>query len=250
MFSATMSNVKTMRDSIDTISQLIDEGLFNIKPDGLELVATDRAMVAVIDFKLASSSFDNYEFEKETSMALNLINLLTILKRASNNDKLIMQLDEENSKLKLKIEGSYTRSFYIPLLEINADDIPPISQLDFPASATLDSSIISQGISDADIIADSVIIKLTPEGFSMNAEGDSSKTKLDIGKDVDVLSELNVKEDVQARYPLDYLKKIIKASRLADTAKIQMGNDYPMKIEFKGEGVSMSMVIAPRVSEE
>jgi hypothetical protein len=49
---------------------------------------------------------------------------------------------------------------------------------------------------------------------------------------------------------LDYLKKIIKASRITEKAKLQLGTDYPMKIEFNGENASLSMVLAPRVSEE
>ena len=55
MFNVVTNNPKLLKDSIETISQLIDEGSFKIKPTGIELVATDRAMVAVVDFKLNSS---------------------------------------------------------------------------------------------------------------------------------------------------------------------------------------------------
>ena len=185
MFSASLSDVKLLKDSIDTISQLIDEGVFNIKTDCLEMVATDRAMVAVVDFKLSKTAFDNYETDKETSIALNLLNFLTILKRTGSGDKLFLKLDEDNNKLEVNIEGISKRKFSIRLLEINTEDIPPISQLDFPASAEVNASILEQGISDADIIADSVIMGLSPNEFTMRAESDSSNTKLKVEKQVE-----------------------------------------------------------------
>ncbi|MEM5811049.1 MAG: DNA polymerase sliding clamp, partial [Candidatus Aenigmatarchaeota archaeon] len=59
------------------------------------------------------------------------------------------------------------------------------------------------------------------------------------------------KNEVRSRYPIDYLKKMIKASKIADSATVRLGQDYPMKLEFKsGDKVSMTFVLAPRVSEE
>jgi DNA polymerase III sliding clamp (beta) subunit (PCNA family) len=57
--------------------------------------------------------------------------------------------------------------------------------------------------------------------------------------------------DVRARYPLDYLKKMIKASKIADSVVVEWGKDYPMKLEFKSKDkCQLSFILAPRVSEE
>ena len=84
----------------------------------------------------------------------------------------------------------------------------------------------------------------------MFAEGDSSKTELILEGGNESLISLNTKQQVKSRYPLDYLKKIIKASRLAPIAKIQLGTDYPMRIEFAGKNISLRCILAPRVSED
>lgn len=249
MFYAVTNNPKILRDSIDTISQLIDEGTFMIRNDGIQLVATDRAMVAVVDFKLSSTAFETYECNKEVSMGLNLMNFLTILKRAGANDVLKLRLGDEDNKLEIVLEGTSTRKFAIPLLELSTDEIPPISQLDFAAQAQVKSTILEEGIADADIIADSIVLELNAENMRMFAEGDSSKTELSVKKGAD-LNEINARDIVKSRYPLDYLKKIIKAAKISDNVKIQIGNDYPMKIEFKGSDASITMVLAPRVSED
>ncbi len=249
MFNAVTNNPKILKDSIETISQLIDEGTFKIKPDGIELVATDRAMVAVVDFKLKSTAFELFECDKEMNAGLNLLNFLVILKRAGSNDTLKLNLKDDDNKMEITLEGSSVRKFAIPLLELSTEEIPPINQLEFAAQAQIKSGVLEQGIADADIIADSVIIELSANNLKMFAEGDSSRTELDVKKGAD-LTQITVRETVKSRYPIDYLKKMIKASKIADDVKIQIGNDYPMRIGFAGSDASLTMVLAPRVSED
>jgi proliferating cell nuclear antigen len=250
MFKAATKDSRLLRDSIDTISQLIDDGLFKLKKDGIELMASDRAMVSFVDFKLKASSFDEYECSEDKAIGLNLLNLLTVLKRANSNDKLTLNLDEKENKLEVILEGDSKRKFAIPLIEISREDMPQIDKLEFGASAELRADIFEQGINDADIVADSVVIEITPENLRMSAEGNSSKTELNLEKGNEALFDLNTKEKINSRYSLEYLKKMIKGSRLSEKAKIMLGKDFPLKIEFKGENANLSMILAPRVAEE
>ncbi|MBU3905238.1 MAG: proliferating cell nuclear antigen (pcna) [Nanoarchaeota archaeon] len=249
MFNAVTSNPKSFRDSIDTISQLIDEGLFKVSREGIKLVATDRAMVAVVDFKLSSAAFDEYNCDGDKEIGLNLLNFLTILKRAGTDDKMKLELKDDN-KLEITLIGKSKRKFAIPLLDISKEEIPPVDQLDFSASMEVKAKIIEEGIADADIIADSIIFDLTEGVMKMSAEGDSSRTELVLEKGNESLLSINTKSHVKTRYPLDYLKKIIKASRISDVVKIELGTDYPMRIEFKGDNVSFRCILAPRVAED
>ncbi len=240
MFFASMNDIRVLRDSIEAISQIIDEGVFKIKPSGIELLAADRAVVAVIDFKLDSSAFEKYECDKETSVGLNLNNLLTVLKRAS--DKTELKLNEQDNKLELTVKGDSTRNFAIPLIEISSEELPPIK--DFSATVETKTEVLEEGIADADIIADSVVLESADSVFRMRAEGNSSRTELKIDKGV------KIEGTGKARYPLDYLKKFMKAGKLAETATLRFGKDYPMKLELKGEKVYLAMILAPRVEEE
>ncbi|MEM5778709.1 MAG: proliferating cell nuclear antigen (pcna) [Candidatus Aenigmatarchaeota archaeon] len=249
MFKAVTKDIRLLRDCIDTISQLIDDGLFKLKKDGIELMAADRAMVSFVDFKLKSSSFDEYVCDKETSIGLNLLNFLTVLKRANINDKLTLNLNEKENKLEIVLDGLSKRRFAIPLIEISREELPQVDKLEFGASAELRSDIFEQGINDADIIADSVVIELTKDNLRMFAEGDSSKTELNLENGNEALFYLNAKEKTSSRYSLEYLKKMIKGSRLSEKMKIMLGKDFPLKIEFKGENASLSMILAPRVAE-
>jgi len=250
MFSATLSDVKVFRDSIDAIAQIIDEGVIKFKPEGLEMLAADRAMVVVVDFKLSANAFENYSCDAPAAVGLNLLNLLTILKRAGNADKLSLKLNNTDNRLELTLAGESTRKFAVPLLELNSEDVPNITQFAFTANAELSTDVLSNGIDDADVIADSLMIELAPGKVKMWAEGDSSKTELNLESGSVALSSVDAKEAVKARYPLEYLKKIMKAGKLAEKATLKMGNDYPMRMDFSGDKAKIGFVLAPRVSEE
>jgi len=84
----------------------------------------------------------------------------------------------------------------------------------------------------------------------MRAEGDISSAQLELERGNQSLISLTSDNEVKSRYPLDYLKKIVKAAKIADSVKLNWGQDYPMKLEFKSKDkCSIFFVLAPRVSE-
>lgn len=249
MFKASMSDTSLLRDSISTIGELIDEGIFKVNKNGLELIAADRAMVAVVDFKLPATVFDKFEVDKEQSIAVNMTNLVSVLKRVGGNERLELEL--KDNKLEIRMKNASTRKFMVPLLDITQEEIPPINQLDFKAKVKIKSDILKSGIDDADIVSDSVVFRASKDGFNLRASGDISSAELTLERGNDALLDLNATGIVMARYPLDYLKKIIKASKLADEINLRWSKDYPIRLDFTSvDKVSLGFVLAPRVSEE
>ena len=250
MFKAVTKDPKLLRDSIDTIAQLIDDGLFKIKKEGIELSAADRATVSFVDFRLDSAAFDEFECDASANIGLNMLNLLTILKRANTNDVLTLKLDEKENKLEIMFEGDSKRKFAIPLIEIRREEMPQVDKLEFAAEAEVRADVIEQGVNDADIVADSIIIEVSADNLKMYASGNSSKSELKLFKGTDVLTKLETKDPVSSRYSIDYLKKMIKGSRISDKMKLMLGKDFPLKMVFEGKNAYLSMILAPRVSEE
>ena len=85
----------------------------------------------------------------------------------------------------------------------------------------------------------------------MRASGDISSAELVLNKGDEALLDFQVSDNVRSRYPLDYLKKMVKASKLSDEVSVMWSKDYPMKLAFKdADKVEMTFVLAPRVQEE
>lgn len=248
LFKATLTEPQLLVNSISTIAELIDEGQFKISKNGIALVAADRAMVAVVDFNLSSNAFQNYEVDEDQTIGLNIGNLLSVLKRAGGNDKITLSL--QGKKLEILIEGSSKRKFTVPLLDLSQEEVPPVDQLEFTASAEVKPDVLQSGVDDAEIISDSVVFEINSNGLLMKSEGDVSRAELELEKGNQALINIQSDNNVKSRYPLDYLKKMMKAAKIADSVVLRFGQDYPMKLEFKaGDKAKLNVVLAPRVNE-
>ncbi|NIO23305.1 MAG: proliferating cell nuclear antigen (pcna) [Candidatus Aenigmarchaeota archaeon] len=249
MFKITLSNVDLLRNSIPIISEIIDEGVFKVDSNGLSLVSPDRSMIAVVNFQLLASAFDDFNVTGEEALGLNLANLVAVIKRIKTGDKVTLKKDEGMNVLEVVLEGRGRRRFEVPLLDITGEK-PPLDQLEFKGKVELDSSVLEEGISDADIVDDSVVLETNPDAFKMWAKGDISSAQLELKKGEEGLRKLESAEALKSRYPLEYLKKMIKAAKLSEQVDLEFGTDYPMRLNFKSiDKVNLSFVLAPRVEE-
>ncbi len=245
----TLAEPNYLKDSISIISELVNEASFKITSNAVEMVAMDPANVAMVVFKLLSSCFAEYDVKEDTSIAINLNNLKQILKRAGSSDVLTLELDKEN-KLKIQIKGNTTRTFSLPIIELEEKE-QKVPDLSFAASIKTSTTLFNEAIEDADIVAESVVFEAEPKKLTLMAEGDLSKAKIDIN-DGDSTKIITEGEDkVKAKYSIEYLKKMTGGSKLSNEVSIQLNKDYPLKLEYKSvDKVMLSFILAPRVENE
>lgn len=250
MFKANLEEVGLIKDSMKTISDLISEGLFQLKEDGIHLIAADPAMVGLVDFKLEEDVFEEFELDGETKVGLNLENFYSILRRANSDDTITLELDEDNSKFKIIMKGMSTRSFSLPILNLSEDDIPSTDQLDFNIEAELETQVFEGAVKDAMVVSDSVTISADDETINIVSEGDQSNVDFQISGDSDGVIALEGSE-AKSMFSLDYLNKMIGAKSLSDTLNMKLGEDFPMRLEFTvPEKADLSFVLAPRIEED
>ena len=244
----TLAEPKYLKDSITIISELVNEARFKITPQAIELIAMDPANVAMVIFKLLSSSFVEYNVEKDTEFAINLNNFKQVLRRAGAND--IITLELEANKLKITLKSNTLRTFSIPIIELEEKE-QKVPELSFPVEIKTKSQILTNAIEDVDIIADSVSFVAENGKINIMAEGDLSDANIEIenGDDTTIKTELNAK--IKAKYSVEYLKKIISGSKIADDVVIYFNKDYPLKIDYATiDKVMISFILAPRVEND
>ncbi|MBU0615777.1 MAG: proliferating cell nuclear antigen (pcna) [Nanoarchaeota archaeon] len=245
----TLAEPTYLKESISIISELVNEARFKVSKDAIELVAMDPANVAMVIFKLLSSSFTEYDVEDNTEIAINLNNLKQILRRASSNDMVTLELGEDN-KLKIQLKGNTTRTFNLPIIELE-DKEQKVPELTFPTSIQLASSILNSAIEDADIVAESVSFEAEPKKFTVRAEGELSAAKIEIDESEDVKVHIDGESKIKAKYSIEYLKKMMNGSKLSNNVTIHFNKDYPLKLDYKTvDKVSLSFILAPRVEND
>ncbi len=245
----TLAEPKYLKESISIISELVNEARFKINKEAVELVAMDPANVAMVVFKLLSSSFTEYRIDKDTEIAINLGSLKQILRRANPDDMISLEL-EQNNKLRIQLRGGSTRTFSLPIIELEEKE-QKIPELKFPVTIKTPSSVLTSSIEDADIVAESVSFIAEPSKFTMYAEGDLSQARIDISENENININVQGSEKVRAKYSIEYLKKMINGSKNASDVIIQFNNDYPLKLEYKTvDKVALSFILAPRVEND
>ncbi len=243
----TLAEPTYLKESINIISDLVNEARFKINKDAMELVAMDPANVAMVIFKLLSSCFTEYDVKEETQIAINLGNLKQVLRRVGGNDMLSLELTEDN-KLSIRLKGNTTRTFNLPIIELEEKE-QKIPDLKFPITVTMPSNTLTGAIEDADIVAESVTFEVEKGKFTVHAVGDLSQAKIEMkeGDNIKIVAS----EKVKAKYSIEYLKKMIGGGKLSENVEIRFNKDYPLKIDFKAvDKLLLSFILAPRVENE
>lgn len=243
MFKAVIS-AENLRDAVEAVSSLVDEVKFSISEKGLELKAVDPANVAMVSLRIDASAF---EFFKSTpgEIGIDLVRLSDLLSMADRGENIRLELDEENHKLNIGVGSlSYTLSLIDPSA-IRKE--PRLPDLDLPAHVILPGTELRRAVKAAEKVSDHVVLGVTDDLFFMEAKGDIDSLKLKIPS-----SELLGLKPGEARslFSLDYLSDMAKSIGKASEVTLELGVDYPLRINFKINQVEVSYLLAPRIEQE
>jgi proliferating cell nuclear antigen len=242
----TLAETKYFKEPVTIISDLVSEGKFTITKDSIALVAMDPANVAMVVFKLLSSTFVEYKVDEPVNLAINLTNLRQVLRRIKANDT--MSLEIEDNKFKITLKSNSTRTFHLPIIDLDEKE-QKVPDLKFITTVVCPSSALNDAIDDVDIIGESVAFIGEEKTFTVSATGDLSKATIEIKADNE--TKITSKEKTRSKYSIEYLKKMIQGSKISDKVSINFSKDYPLKLEYLVlNKVSLSFILAPRVEND
>ncbi|MFQ6095158.1 MAG: proliferating cell nuclear antigen (pcna) [Candidatus Bathyarchaeia archaeon] len=251
MFSIKVADSKIIKDVFTAISTLVDEATFDVTPDRISLRAMDPSRVAMVDFIMQKTAFDEYNATENMKICVNMTELLKLLKRAGRDESVELSLDEKTAQLRVVIRGRYTRSFNMPTLEAAEEEIPT-PNITFDARATLTTEGLRQALNDVALVSDHVRIETDGERLLMNARGDLMGANIEMQKGSDALLSVEAKERPKATFSLSYLTEIVKAAgATSDVVTIEFSTDMPIRLDFRQpyEG-KLAYYLAPRIEVE
>ncbi len=239
-------DAKNFKSALDAIVNLIDEGMFEISPNGLHLRAMDPSQIAMVDFNLKSDATSKFNVEKDTKVALNLINLDKVLSRARSGEKLALNFDEKKSKLAVEFYGNSKRTFTLNLLEPEAQ-IPREPNVSFDATIKLRGGEFKNLLKDALLLSSHIILYADENKFSVEAHGDSGELHVETPKDSENIKEIKAKQPARAMFPVEYLDNMTKACADDEIIELNLKADAPVKLSYRVWKAELSYYLAPRV---
>lgn len=246
----TLAEPKLLKDSIGIISELVNEASFKVNKDGLELIAMDPANVAMVIFKMLSSSFVEYDVPDEIMIAVNLDNFNQVLRRVKPSDTLTLELDDDKNKLRMKLRGESSRTFNLSLIDVDESE-QKVPELKFGVQAGMPSSVFNEAIEDMDIVSESVAFIAEANKLTIESEGRLNAAKVEVSTDEELSLSIGDESKVLSKYSIDYLKKIVKGSKLTNNVKLNFGKEYPLRVDYNiVDKLMLSFILAPRVDND
>lgn len=238
-----LDNPKLFSEIIGIISDLVLEVRIKVNKEGVSILAIDPANVAMISFKIPNAAFQEFEVENDEVLGVSLESLKAVLRRCSAHGMLVMKREENT--LKIEIQDKIKREFNLALIEIE-DEEKEIPMLEFASKIEMASADFAEAVEDCSVVADSCNFVSEPNKFMIQAKGSLNSFKSEFSSD-----EVNIQaQEATSKYSLEYLQKMVKATKIVDKTTINFSTDYPLKLEFQTPFIELSFILAPRVETE
>lgn len=216
---------------LEMISGIVDEALFVFDVEGLKIRALDPAQVALVSVYVPSSSFLSYNVVRETSVGVNLSNLMRTLPKPKKSDKVVLRAGEDFYEF--VIESVTVRRYRYRSIEVPISEIPEIV-LEFKVRGSVYTSAFKTALDDlrgsGTIVFEAdnnqVLKLVTPEvggEVSFSATGGS-------------LIELEVDESSKSSYDESYIIKVLPLCEVTDAVKIEFSSEQPVRLTFNLPG--------------
>ena len=251
MFKAVVQDAKIWKNLLTAISTLIEEADFNTTEDGLKLRSMDPSHVAMVDFEWSKEAFEEYVCDKPTNIRVNITTMLKLLRRSKSEESLEISYDEESKKVELTLRGKILKKFTMPTLESVEEEVPT-PKLSFNARVKLMSETLKEIVEDSETVSDNISFKAKEDKLLVKASSELSNVGMELSKTDGALLELDIKEDSDATFNLNYFGEMVKAgSATSEIATIEFSTNMPIRLEFEmSQQGKLMYYLAPRIEAE
>ena len=221
-----LKNVALWQKAVEAISSFISEGNFRFTDKRISFKAIDPSQIVLVEFFMDKKVFDKYNIEP-TLVGVDLVELSKIMARALPNDK--MQMDLTDNEMLIKFDGDLTRNFRLPLIDVSEEEIT-IPAHKFDATVDINGRILKEALKDASLFGSSVVLRVKDNKLMVEARGSQGtlKTEAKGAKNINVDS----KKEVVSKYSLNFLQNIVKETDADGKVKIELKSDAPMEVTY------------------
>lgn len=250
-------NTLKFKSIMNFIANIIGDGNFSFTEEGITFTSMDSSQISLIDMLIPKQFFSAYNPQAEDgtfiTLGINIKLLVKVLNRANKNDEIILKVgDNDNIDLSF-VSSKYNKCYCLKLMDISDSGISPFDA-DSPVEITIESKYFSELVNDFNDIAEDITFKITKDAeeegqnISFTGKGDMSGLEMVLcNEDLEIESIKDVKLD----FAIKNLLNFTRGSSINKQMKIQLDNDFPMKLTYPiFEDGYIEYYIAPRVEED
>jgi len=245
VFSAKTVGSEEWKAVISAISTLVEEATFEATGEGIAFRGMDPSHVALIDIAWPNSAFEKYVCDEDVKFGVRIDEFSKLIKRADKKDNIEINISED--KLLLVTIGK-NKKYKMRLIESSATDTP-LPKITYNAKVGVLSTEFDKILGDIQVVSEYLSINANPTKAEFSGRGDSGEAIITLEKGMSEMPEIEVKEDSNATYSLEYLNSIVKAiGTIAGTVICEFSSKMPLRLEFKVANIGrIHFYLAPRV---
>lgn len=233
MFKIKMADARFWKNLTAAIAALVDEASFNVDVETIRLRAMDPSHVAMVDFELPKTIFDEFVSDESTKLCINTSEMLKLLRRVGGDESIELSVDPKTARLNMVLRSKYTRTFSMATLEPSGEE-PPTPKLSFNTRVKTTATFMRDAIDDAMRISDYVKLEASQEKFTLESKGDLGSAYIEVEKGSEEILSLDVKEPSRATFSLNFLSEMIKAaSSVSDIVTVEFSTNMPVRLSLE-----------------
>jgi len=241
---------QTLKNCTNIVSSVFETNKLHIQ-------GMDKSHVCMFDVNIDKSWFDEYNVEKETTIAVDTFIFHLIITAKQDTNDIIIQFNEESDPDNLIVDlishehlkGEFNKHFKIPLVE-HEYELLNIPDVDYAADFSINSKKIGEIFSQMMIFGNDINIKCSEEKIDLITNGVTGEMMVNIP--IDDLTEFSIIEGelIDLKYSLAYISKMCLTNKLSNEVDFYISSEYPMKINYNlGENSSIVFYIAPKIDD-
>lgn len=248
-FSANTNSSDEWKAVASAISTLVDEATFEASVEGLSFRGMDPSHVALIDIQWPNSAFKKFACNESIKFGVRIDEFSKLIRRADKKDSIEVTIGE-NSTLLIRIKNGYNREYKMRLIESSSSSTP-LPKLNFNSRVVLSSSTLERVLSDIQVMSEYITLGSEPTRIIFSGKGDSGEANITLDQSSQGLEDINIKENSNATYSLDYLSRMTKAVGSTGGSVIaEYSTRMPLRLEFRVANVGrIHFYLAPRVQD-
>ena len=248
---------EVLQQVVDQLLTIVDEAIFRIGHDGLDVRAVDPANVAMVDLDVEPGAFESVG-DGSFPIGVNLQKLDSYIDGASGGDLITLSVDAEVRKVNIDHTNVEVEMAGIdPEAMRGGANLP--DDIDHRAEFEVDAKVLADAVENADLVSDHVELKadIDEEALVVTGRGDIDEIETVVGEDE--LSEANFPEEVTSLFSLPYLVGgsqggskyggLLKPLSSGTKVTGKLDDEMPVFLDYEfadGYG-SVEMMLAPRI---
>lgn len=250
---------KIMMDQLAAINSQIN---IHFRTDeGFYVQCMDQSQASLCDIKLHPDWFDNYEFEKEVVVGINLEILNKIMACRGKSQTLTMMVGQEEETDKIEIIMDEGKSPDVDkAFEMNTyffeGELLEIPDVEADIDITVNSSLITNAIEQIAIFGETLQFQCHDDGITLvSKENKLFTTMTTMIKMDDVESYSTADEDHTEEFTMSYFVKMCGFGKVvgkAETVDIKIQKDAPIMLKYivgDNQG-SINVCLAPKIKDD